>query len=156
MRVGLGYDVHQLVEGRRLILGGVPIPFPKGLQGHSDADVLVHAVCDAILGAAGLGDIGMHFPDTDARYKDVSSLNLLARAAELVRAEGLRIQHIDTIVLAQSPKLGCYREAMRANIAKAIDLPQTSINVKATTTEGLGFIGRLEGIGAMAVALLDG
>lgn len=156
MRVGLGYDVHQLVEGRRLILGGVPIPFPKGLQGHSDADVLVHAVCDAILGAAGLGDIGMHFPDTDARYKDVSSLNLLARAAELVRAEGLRIQHIDTIVLAQSPKLGCYREAMRANIAKAIDLPQTSVNVKATTTEGLGFIGRLEGIGAMAVALLDG
>jgi len=148
--------VHQLVEGRRLILGGVPIPFPKGLQGHSDADVLVHAVCDAILGAAGLGDIGMHFPDTDARYKDVSSLNLLARAAELVRAEGLRIQHIDTIVLAQSPKLGCYREAMRANIAKAIDLPQTSVNVKATTTEGLGFIGRLEGIGAMAVALLDG
>jgi 2-C-methyl-D-erythritol 2,4-cyclodiphosphate synthase len=155
LKVGLGYDVHQLVEGRRLILGGVTIPFPKGLQGHSDADVLVHAVCDALLGAAGLGDIGMHFPDTDPQYKDIASLNLLARVGEMVRAQGFRINHIDTIVLAEAPKLGPHRETMRTNIAQAIHLPETSVNIKATTSEGLGFIGRSEGIAAMCVAVLD-
>jgi 2-C-methyl-D-erythritol 2,4-cyclodiphosphate synthase len=155
LKVGLGYDVHPLVEGRRLILGGVTIAFPKGLQGHSDADVLVHAVCDALLGAAGLGDIGMHFPDTDPQYKDIASLNLLARVGDMVRAQGFRIHNIDTIVLAQAPKLDPHREAMRANIAQAIHLSETAVNIKATTTEGLGFIGRSEGIGALCVAMLD-
>ena len=156
MKVGLGYDVHPLVEGRPLILGGVTIPFPKGLEGHSDADVLVHAVCDALLGAAGLGDIGLHFPDTDPQYKNIASLNLLARVGDMVRSEGFRIHHIDTVVMAQAPKLGPYRATMQANIARAIDLPAKAVNIKATTTEGLGFIGRSEGIGAMCVAVLDG
>ena len=154
MQIGIGYDVHRLVTGRQLILGGEVIPFDKGLQGHSDADVLVHAICDALLGSIGLGDIGQHFPDTDHRYKDISSLILLTRTSALVRQQGYIIQNIDTIIFAEAPKIGPYRDAMQKNLAKAVEVTPACINIKATTTEGLGPIGRGEGIGAMSVVLV--
>ncbi|MBW2443873.1 MAG: 2-C-methyl-D-erythritol 2,4-cyclodiphosphate synthase [Deltaproteobacteria bacterium] len=154
MQIGIGYDVHRLVTGRPLILGGAKIPFEKGLQGHSDADVLVHAVCDALLGSVGLGDIGQHFPDTDPQYKDISSLKLLARTSAMVRRQGFAVQNIDTIVFAEAPQIGPYRETMQKNLARAVEVAPSCINIKATTTEGLGPIGRGEGIGAMSVVLV--
>ena len=154
MQIGIGYDVHRLVTGRPLILGGAKIPFEKGLQGHSDADVLVHAVCDALLGSVGLGDIGQHFPDTDPQYKDISSLKLLARTMALVRRQGFAVQNIDTIIFAEAPQIGPYRETMQKNLARAVEVAPSCINIKATTTEGLGPIGRGEGIGAMSVVLV--
>ena len=154
MRIGIGYDVHRLVTGRQLILGGVLIPFEKGLLGHSDADVLVHAVCDALLGSVGLGDIGLHFPDTDPQYKDIDSLKLLARTTAMVRQSGFTICNIDTIIFAEAPKISPYRNTMQKNLARAVEVDPGCINIKATTTEGLGVIGRGDGIGAMSVVLV--
>ena len=156
MRTGIGYDVHRLVKGRRLILGGVDIPFEKGLLGHSDADVLVHAVCDALLGAAGLGDIGLHFPDTDPKYKDISSLTLLVQTKAMLCEKNFSICNVDAIVFAEAPKIGPCRESMQQNLADAMDVDPGCVNVKATTTEGLGIIGAGEGIAAMCVALIEG
>jgi len=155
MRVGIGYDIHRLVKGRPLILGGVPLVHEKGLLGHSDADVLVHAICDAILGAAGLGDIGMHFPDNDPQYKDISSLKLLSNTCRMVNAKGFRIVNLDTIVFAEAPRLGSQRQDMQQMIAKTMSVAAEQVNIKATTTEGLGVIGKGEGIGAMCVALIE-
>ncbi len=155
MRIGMGYDVHRLVEGRKLVLGGVTIPFEKGLLGHSDADVLVHAVCDALLGAAGLGDIGLHFPDTDPEYKDIASIKILAKTYELIKGNGFTIMNLDSTIFAEAPKLSPYRDAMQKNISRTIEIEQNRVNVKATTFEGLGMIGKGEGIGAMCVALID-
>jgi len=154
MRIGLGFDIHRLVSGRKLILGGIVIPFEKGLLGHSDADVLVHAVCDAILGAAGLGDIGQHFPDTDPEFKDVSSLKLLAKAYKMISEKGFVVQNIDATIFAEAPKLSQYKTEMQKNIARTIEIEPNHVNVKATTFEGLGMIGKGEGIGAMCVTLL--
>ncbi len=154
MRIGHGYDVHRLVEDRRLILGGVEIPFEKGLLGHSDADVLLHAIADALLGAAALGDIGLHFPDSDPRYAGADSRVLLKEVCRLVRAAGFEIENIDATILCQAPKLRPYIDAMRRNIADTCDLPLDRVSVKATTEEGLGFTGRGEGIAAHAVTLL--
>lgn len=154
MRVGFGYDVHRLVPGRELILGGVRVPFEKGLLGHSDADVLCHAVMDALLGAAGAKDIGRHFPDTDGRYKDISSLVLLARVAEIIAAREFSIVNIDAVVVAQAPRLAGYLPAMEEKIARALGIEKERVNVKATTTEGLGFTGAKEGMAAYAVAAL--
>ncbi len=156
MHIGLGIDVHRLASSRKLVLGGVVIPYEKGLLGHSDADVLVHAVCDAILGAAGLGDIGQHFPDTDPEYKDVSSLKLLATTAQMIRGKGFSVQNIDATILAEAPKLSPYKAEMEKNIARTIEIDPNNVNVKATTFEGLGMIGKGQGIGAMCVALLTG
>jgi len=156
MRVGFGYDVHRLVEGRPLVLGGVKIPFEKGLLGHSDADVLIHAVMDALLGAAGAGDIGCHFPDTDDRYKGVSSLVLLARVAEVLNEKRFTVGNIDAVVVAQKPKLAPYMEEMKLKMAQALGINPARLNVKATTTEGLGFTGTGEGIAAYGTALLEG
>ncbi len=155
MRVGIGYDVHRLVEGRRLVLGGETIPFEKGLLGHSDADVLVHAVCDAILGAAGLGDIGLFFPDHDPQFKDIDSLVLLDRTMEMARERGFTLINVDSTVLAQAPKLSPYREAMRNNLGRTLHIDPKRITIKATTTEGLGMIGAGEGMAAMCVVLLE-
>ena len=155
MRVGIGYDIHRLVKGRPLILGGVPITHPKGLLGHSDADVLVHAICDALLGAAGLGDIGLHFPDTDPQYKDISSLKLLSKICRMLAGKSFGIINLDAIIFAEAPKLGSHRSEMLASIAKAMNIALDAINIKATTTEGLGVIGKGEGIGAMCVALIE-
>jgi 2-C-methyl-D-erythritol 2,4-cyclodiphosphate synthase len=155
MRVGIGYDVHRLVAGRKLVLGGMDIPFEKGLLGHSDADVLVHAVCDALLGAAGLGDIGLHFPDTDPEYKDMSSIKILAKTYELLNTKNFKVINIDSTIFADDPKLSPYRETMQKNIARTIEIEPECVNVKATTFEGLGMIGRGEGIGAMCIALLE-
>ena len=155
LRIGHGYDVHRLVEGRKLILGGQEIPYQLGLLGHSDADVLVHAVMDALLGAAGLWDIGHAFPDSDPNYKDISSMRLLGIVMEMLRAEGLSVGNIDATILAQRPKLAPYIPAMRAAIARAVGVPGNRVNVKATTEEGLGFTGSGEGIAAHAVALLE-
>lgn len=155
MRVGMGYDVHRLTEGRDLILGGVKIPYEKGLLGHSDADVLVHAVMDALLGAAALGDIGKHFPDTDPRYEGISSIALLKFVGRLLEDELYVVGNIDATVVAQRPKLLPYIEEMRANIASALNIPVRRVNVKATTEEGLGFTGSGEGISAQAVCLLE-
>lgn len=154
MRIGLGFDIHRLIAGRKLVLGGIEIPFEKGLLGHSDADVLVHAVCDAILGAVGLGDIGQHFPDTDSEFKDVSSIKLLAKVYKMIRNKGFAVQNIDTTIFAEAPKLSPYKAEMQKNIARTIEIDPNHVNVKATTFEGLGMIGRREGIGAMCVALL--
>lgn len=154
LRVGLGMDVHAFAPNRKLILGGVDIPHHQGLDGHSDADVLLHAIADALLGAARLGDIGKHFPDTDPAYKDADSLKLLEAAANLLREEGFEILDIDCVIAAQAPKLSPYREAMRENIARACGIAMENIGVKATTTERLGFEGREEGISAEAVALV--
>jgi 2-C-methyl-D-erythritol 2,4-cyclodiphosphate synthase len=155
MRVGIGYDVHKLAFGRKLIVGGVPIAFEKGLLGHSDADVLIHAICDAIFGAAGLGDIGEHFPDTDMTLKDISSLILLAQTVERIHQRGHRIANIDATVFAEAPKLMPYRAQMIRAIASAAGVSESRVNIKATSTEGLGAIGRGEGIGAMSVVLLE-
>jgi 2-C-methyl-D-erythritol 2,4-cyclodiphosphate synthase len=152
---GIGYDCHRFATGRRLILGGVEIPHERGLEGHSDADVLTHAVIDALLGAAGLGDIGEHFPDTDERYRDVDSLELLATILTTVVAAGFEIENIDCTVVMESPKLGPHRQAIRARLARALSLPVARVNVKATTGEGMGFVGRGEGVAALAVASLS-
>lgn len=153
-RVGHGYDVHKLVEDRKLIIGGVEIPHSKGLLGHSDADVLAHAICDALLGAAALGDIGKHFPDNDDRYKDVDSLVLLEKVCEIIRNKGYEISNVDSTILAQAPKLRPYIDEMRSKLAKAMKLDIDELSVKATTEERLGFTGREEGIAAHAVVLL--
>ena len=155
MRIGHGYDVHRLVEGRRLILGGVDIPHEKGLLGHSDADVLVHAIMDALLGAAALGDIGKHFPDSDPAYAGANSLGLAAHVAALLQNHGYRIVNIDSTILAQAPKLAPHIETMRRNIANALGIELSAINVKATTEEGLGFTGEKLGISAHAVCLIE-
>ena len=155
MRIGHGYDVHKLVENRDLILGGVKIPFEKGLLGHSDADVLLHAVSDALLGAAGLRDIGYHFPDTDPAYKGADSLELLRQVGKKVGEKGYRISNVDVTLIAQKPKVGGYIPQMVLNIANALGLDVDRVNVKATTEEGLGFTGNLEGISCHAVCLLE-
>ena len=154
MRIGTGYDVHKLVEGRALILGGVNIPYERGLDGHSDADVIVHAIMDALLGAAALGDIGQHFPDTDPRYKGADSVKLLHEVGLILAAHGYSIENIDSTIIAQRPKLMSYLPEMRTNVAKALNLSVDQVSIKATTEEHLGFTGRGEGISAQAVALL--
>ncbi|TBV81872.1 MAG: 2-C-methyl-D-erythritol 2,4-cyclodiphosphate synthase [Desulfobulbaceae bacterium] len=154
MRIGHGYDVHQLTAGRDLILGGVKIDYSFGLLGHSDADALTHALCDAILGALGAGDLGRHFPDNDPQYLGISSLKLLLKVMEYVRVAGYHLVNADLTIIAQRPRLAPYRQAMRANLAAACGVAPEQLNVKATTTEGLGFVGRKEGIAAHAVVLL--
>ena len=154
MRVGIGYDVHKLVENRALILGGVEIPWEKGLLGHSDADVLLHAIMDALLGAAALGDIGKHFPDTDPKYKGISSIKLLEHVGALLEENGYAVENIDAVVIAQRPKLLPYIPQMAENIAKTLGLEKNQVNVKATTEEGLGFTGSGEGISSQAVCML--
>ena len=154
MRIGSGYDVHQLTEGRKLILGGVDIPYEKGLLGHSDADVLLHALMDALLGAAALGDIGKHFPDTDERYKGISSLRLLEHVKSLISDSGYFVGNADITVIAQKPKIASYIPAMRKNIAEILGIEIERVNVKGTTTERLGFVGRCEGIACEAVCIL--
>ena len=155
MIIGQGYDVHRLVEGRKLIIGGVDIPYEKGLLGHSDADVLLHAVMDALLGAAALGDIGQHFPDSDERYKGISSIALLKEVGKILQENGYMIENIDSTVIAQRPKLLPYRPQMAENIAAALGIEKEQVSVKATTEEGLGFTGTGEGISAQAIALLS-
>lgn len=155
MRIGLGYDVHRLVPGRKLILGGVEIPWSMGLLGHSDADVLVHAVMDALLGAAALGDIGQHFPDTDPAYEGISSVKLLRKVGELLEEHGYAVGNIDAIIVAQKPKMASHMDSMRENIAKALGIDRDKVSVKATTEERLGFTGTLEGISSHAVCLLE-
>jgi 2-C-methyl-D-erythritol 2,4-cyclodiphosphate synthase len=155
MRTGTGYDVHRLVEGRKLVIGGVDIPSERGLLGHSDADVLLHAICDALLGAAGLGDIGRHFPDTAPKYKGISSLSLLAEVHRLLTEGGFRVNNIDATIVAERPKMAAYIPAMVANIATTVKADRSAVNVKATTTEGLGFAGRGEGIAAYAVCTIE-
>jgi 2-C-methyl-D-erythritol 2,4-cyclodiphosphate synthase len=154
MRIGQGFDVHQLVTGRKLVIGGVKIDYAKGLLGHSDADVLLHAICDALLGAAALGDIGKHFPDTDARYKGIDSRKLLREVAALVKSKGLAVENVDATIIAQAPRMAPHIAAMVANIAADLGVDAARVNVKATTTEGLGFAGRGEGIAAQAICLL--
>ena len=154
MRIGMGYDVHRLVEGRKLIMGGVEIPYEKGLLGHSDADVLLHAIMDALLGAAALGDIGKHFPDTDPAYKGISSIKLLKHVGELLEKNLLLIENIDATIIAQAPKMRPHIDAMRQNIADALGIELSQVNVKATTEEGLGFTGSGEGISSQAICLL--
>lgn len=155
MRIGQGFDVHALVPGRKLIIGGVDIPFERGLLGHSDADVLLHAVTDALLGAAGLGDIGRHFPDSDPSFKDADSRHLLRAAARLVRLAGFRVSNVDATVIARAPRMAPHADAMRANIAADLGVDPACVNIKAKTTENLGFTGRGEGIAAQAVALIE-
>ena len=155
MRIGMGYDVHRLVEERKLILGGVEIPYEKGLLGHSDADVLLHAIMDALLGAAALGDIGKHFPDTDPQYKGADSLELLVEVGNLLEKNCFLIENIDATIIAQAPKMRPYIDTMRENIAKALGIDISQINVKATTEEGLGFTGAGEGISSQAICMLN-
>jgi len=155
MRVGMGYDVHKLTEGRDLILGGVKIPWEKGLLGHSDADVLIHAVMDALLGASALGDIGKHFPDTDPAYKGISSLKLLEYVMDLLEKNDFSVGNVDAVIIAQKPKMAPHIPQMRKNLAEAMRIPEARVNVKATTEEGLGFTGRGEGIASQAVCLLE-
>lgn len=155
MRIGQGYDVHRLTEGRKLILGGVEVPYEKGLLGHSDADVLVHAIMDSLLGAAALGDIGEHFPDSDEKYRGISSIRLLEHVGKLLEENGFMVENIDSTVIAQRPKLLAYRPEMAKNIAAALGLEPDQVSVKATTEEGLGFTGSGEGIAAQAVCLLS-
>ena len=154
MRIGTGYDVHRLVEGRKLILGGVEIPHEKGLLGHSDADVLLHAICDSLLGAAGLGDIGRHFPDTAPKYKGISSVMLLTEVSRLLAESGFQVNNIDATIVAERPKMAPHIPSMAANIATAVRVERSVVNVKATTTEGLGFAGRGEGIAAYAACTI--
>ena len=154
LRIGHGYDVHKLVEGRRLILGGVDIPYEKGLLGHSDADVLLHAISDSLLGAAALGDIGKHFPDTDVAYKNADSLVLLSRVNEIISSAGYKVSNVDATVIAQAPKLAPFIPQMRLNIARALETDIDSVSVKATTEEHLGFTGEEKGIAAHAVCLV--
>ena len=155
MRIGQGFDVHPLAPGRRLVIGGVAIPFEKGLQGHSDADVLLHAICDALLGAAGLGDLGEHYPDSDAAFRGIDSRALLRDVAAKVTRLKLKIVNVDATVIAQAPRLSPYKARMVANIAADLGIAPGAVNVKATTTEQLGFLGRAEGIAAQAVVLLE-
>ena len=155
MRVGMGYDVHKLVEGRDLIIGGVKIPYEKGLLGHSDADVLLHAITDAILGAAALGDIGKHFPDSDPKYKGADSLKLLASAKELLDQENYYIENVDATIIAQRPKMAPHIPMMRENVARVLGIDISQVKIKATTEEGLGFTGKGEGISAQAVSLIS-
>lgn len=155
MRVGIGYDVHKLVEDRDLIIGGVKIPYEKGLLGHSDADVLLHAISDAILGAAALGDIGLHFPDTDKRFKGADSLKLLNETGKLIKAEGYSVVNIDATIIAQAPKMRPHIDSMRKNIADALEIDINQVNVKASTEEGLGFTGAGLGIASNAIAMID-
>jgi len=155
MRVGQGFDVHPLVEGRKLVMGGVEIPYERGLLGHSDADVLLHAICDALLGAAGLGDIGRHFPDSDPRYKGIASRRLLREVARLLREKGFGVVNLDATIIAQAPKMAPYIAQMVANIAADLEVAADCVNVKATTTEKLGFTGRGEGIAAQAACLIE-
>jgi 2-C-methyl-D-erythritol 2,4-cyclodiphosphate synthase len=155
MRIGSGYDTHRLVSGRPLILGGVEIPFAKGLSGHSDADVLTHAVCDALLGALGLGDIGRHFPDTSMEFRGISSIKLLERCVDLMQQAGYRLLNLDATVFAQAPKLSPHKVEMEKRLAKAFHAGADRINVKATTTEGLGYVGRGEGMAAECVLLIE-
>ena len=155
MRIGMGYDVHKLVEDRKLILGGVDIPYEKGLLGHSDADVVVHAIMDALLGAAALGDIGKHFPDTDPKYKGISSIELLKHVGKLLKENGYVIGNIDATIICQRPKLAPYREEMVQNVAKALEIETNQVCIKATTEEGLGFTGEGKGISSQAIALLQ-
>lgn len=155
MRIGTGYDVHRLTEGRKLIIGGVEIPYEKGLLGHSDADVLLHAIMDAILGAAALGDIGLHFPDTDERYKGADSMELLKEVSKLIDEKNMLVGNVDATIVAQAPKLRPYIDEMRTNIAKALNIDIDQVNVKATTEEKLGFTGEGLGISAQAVCLLE-
>ena len=154
--VGIGYDLHRLVEGRKLMIGGIEVPFEKGSQGHSDGDVLCHAICDALLGAAGLGDIGTHFPDSDPRYRGADSRLFLREVATRMRAAGLRLVNADITVLAEAPRIAAHRGAIAANLAADLGTSAGCINIKATTTERLGFIGRGEGLAALATVLLDG
>jgi 2-C-methyl-D-erythritol 2,4-cyclodiphosphate synthase len=151
---GIGYDVHQMMPGRKLVLGGVKIPYKTGLNGHSDADVLVHAIMDALLGAAGKGDIGEIFPDTDKKFKDISSLLLLRHVAQVLKKAGFKVVNVDCVLLAEEPKINPYKAKMKANIAKALGIDGRQVNVKATTNEGLGFVGRKEGMAAYATAML--
>jgi 2-C-methyl-D-erythritol 2,4-cyclodiphosphate synthase len=153
--VGIGYDSHRLAAGRRLVIGGVEIPHEQGLEGHSDADVLAHAIADALLGAAGLGDIGEHFPDTDERWRDADSIELLAAVVGMVAAAGLRIVNVDCTVLMEQPKLSPHRQAIRARLSHTLALQEERVNVKASTGEGIGFVGRGEGVAALALASLD-
>lgn len=155
MRVGQGFDVHALVSGRRLVIGGVTIPFDRGLEGHSDADVLLHAITDAVLGAAGLGDIGRHFPDTDERYRNADSRLLMREAAIRVRAAGFRVVNVDSTIIAQSPRMAPHIEQMVGNIAGDLGIDRNCANVKAKTAEHLGFVGRGEGIAAEAIAMVE-
>ena len=155
LRIGMGYDVHRLVEGRKLIMGGVEIPHKKGLLGHSDADVLVHAIMDALLGALAEGDIGKHFPDTDSQYKGVSSMKLLHYVGELLRQKGAQINNIDATIIAEKPKMAPYIERMRENIAKVLEVQVMQVNIKATTEEKLGFTGQELGISSQAIALIE-
>ena len=155
MRIGIGYDVHRLVEGRKLVLGGVTIPFEKGLLGHSDADVLIHAVCDALLGAAGLGDIGLHFPDTDPELKDISSMIILAETYNLLKGKGFTIINLDSTIMAEAPKISPFKATMQKNIARTIEIEPECVNVKATTLEMLGMMGKGEGIAALCIALIE-
>jgi 2-C-methyl-D-erythritol 2,4-cyclodiphosphate synthase len=155
-RAGIGYDLHRLAEGRKLILGGIELPFHKGPVGHSDGDALAHAICDALLGAAGLGDIGTHFPDTDPKWKDAASLKFLERVRELLVERHLRIAHIDAVVIVEKPKLGPHFSAMREALAKSLGIPTSAINLKAKTNEGADAIGRGEAIAAQAIVTLEG
>lgn len=155
MRIGTGYDVHKLVCKRKLILGGIQIPFEKGLLGHSDADVLVHAIIDALLGAAALGDIGKLFPDDDPKYKNISSILLLKDVKKLLHEKGYKIVNIDSTIIAQKPKISCYIDEMRKNISNALDISINQINIKATTEEGLGFTGKMEGISSQSICLIE-
>ena len=155
MRIGMGYDVHRLTEGRKLIIGGVDIPYEKGLLGHSDADVLLHAIMDALLGAAALGDIGKHFPDSDPAYKGISSMELLGKVGQLLEDNSFLIENIDATIIAQAPKMRPYIDTMRENIARVLQVEVSQVNVKATTEEGLGFTGTGEGISSQAVCLLN-
>lgn len=155
MRIGSGYDVHRLAKGRKLVLGGVAVPFEKGLLGHSDADVLVHAICDALLGAVAQGDLGEHFPDTDPAFKGIDSLKLLKTTHAIVRQKGYSINNLDATIMAQAPRLAPYRADMIRNIARTLDISPDRISIKATTTEGLGMIGKEEGMAAMCTVLLN-
>lgn len=154
MKVGIGYDIHRLVTGRKLVLGGVEIPFEKGLSGHSDADVLAHSICDAILGALGKGDIGLHFPDTDPKYKDISSLIILGKVSEIMTEANFQVNNLDSIIIAQSPRLLSYIEEMKKNVSGVLNSSREVINIKATTNEGLGLIGQGEGIAAYTIVSL--
>jgi 2-C-methyl-D-erythritol 2,4-cyclodiphosphate synthase len=155
MKIGIGYDVHGLVKDRKLIIGGVSIPYEKGLAGHSDADVLIHALCDALLGAAGLDDIGCFFPDSDPQYKDVLSIKLLEKTAEIIDRNNFYLINADAVLLAENPRLSPYKKEMQQNIARALKVKTSCINIKSTTSEGLGFIGQGQGIAAMCVVLLE-
>jgi 2-C-methyl-D-erythritol 2,4-cyclodiphosphate synthase len=155
MRIGIGFDAHEFAVGRKLVIGGVDIPHPSGLAGHSDADVLLHAICDAMLGALALGDIGLHFPNNDARYKGIASTELLRRVAEMISKRGCRVGNVDATIVAEEPKMAPHVGVMRKNIAAVLGCAEDDVGVKATTTEGMGFCGRGDGIAAMAVVLLE-